>query len=76
VLQAVVLSSAGLMWASAVPLARDAVSGVVTAGILVVGLLAMVFTEVDSVWVIFGAALIHLAAFSAHLISGLPLQVG
>jgi chromate transporter len=76
VLQAVVLSSAGLMWASAVPLARDAVSGVVTAGILVAGLLAMILAEVDSVWVIFGAALINLAAFSVHVVAALPLQAG
>jgi len=62
VLQAVVLSSAGLMWASAVPLARDAVSGFVTGGILAAGLLLMVLTEVDSLWVIFGAALTGLAA--------------
>jgi chromate transporter len=75
-LQAVVLSSAGLMWASAIPLARDAVSGVATAAILVGGLLAMVFTEVDSVWVIFGAALINLAAFSAEFVAALPLQIG
>ncbi len=76
VLHAVVLSSAGLMWASAVPLARDAVSGVVTAGILAVGLAAMVFTEVDSVWVIFGAALVNLAAFSAQAVGALGLRVG
>jgi chromate transporter len=75
-LQAVVLSSAGLMWASAVPLARDAVSGVVTAGVLVGGLLAMVLTEVDSVWVIFGAALLNLAAYSAGVVVALPLQIG
>jgi chromate transporter len=62
VLQAVVLSSAGLMWASAVPLARDAVSGLVTGVILMVGLLAMVLTEVDSLRVIVGAALVSLAA--------------
>jgi chromate transporter len=50
------------MWASAVPLARDAVSGLVTGVILMVGLLAMVLTEVDSLWVIVGAALVSLAA--------------
>jgi chromate transporter len=76
VLQAVVLSSAGLMWASAVPLARDAVSGAVTAAILAIGLAAMVFTEVDSVWVIFGAALVNLAAFSMQVVAAMPLQVG
>ena len=73
-LQAVVLSSAGLMWASAVPLARDAVSGVVTAGILAAGLLAMVLTEVDSVWVILGAALINLAAYSVDVVAALPVR--
>jgi chromate transporter len=71
-LQAIVLSSAGLMWASAVPLARDAVSGVVTGVILAAGLLAMVLTEVDSVWVILGAALVNLAAVSAGSVAALP----
>lgn len=76
VLQAVVLASAGLLWASAVPLARDAVSGAVTAGILVCGLLAMVLADVDSVWVIFGAALVNLAAASVQVAAVLPPQAG
>jgi chromate transporter len=74
VLQAIVLSSAGLMWASAIPLARDAVSGALTAVILTVGLLAMVLTEIDSVWVILGAALVNLAAVSSQLVAALPLR--
>jgi chromate transporter len=73
VLQAVVLSTAGLMWASGVPLARDAVTDAVTAAILACGLLVMVLTEIDSVWVIFGAALINLAAVAAHISVALPL---
>jgi chromate transporter len=65
--QAVVFASAGLLVAASLPLARDAVTGAVTAVIVIASLLLMVLRKVDALWIVVGAAVVNLAA--AQLIS-------
>lgn len=65
--QAVVFASAGLLLATSVPLARDAVTGVVTAAIVIASVLLMVFRKADAFWVVVGAAAVNLVAAAAHV---------
>lgn len=50
------LASAGLLISASLPMARDAVTGVVTLAILVGSFLAIAFTRIDSIWIILGSA--------------------
>jgi chromate transporter len=61
-IRAVVLASAGLLLASSLPLARDAITGGLTLAIVIVTFLALSFTSVDSSWMMLGAAGVGLAA--------------
>jgi len=70
-LQAVVLASAGLLWASSLPLLREAVNDPLTIGILLVTVVLLVLRKLDSLWIILGAAALELAAASVHLVEGL-----
>jgi len=70
-IQSVVLASAGLLWATAVPLARQAVTDAMTGVIVLLSTAILLTRRVDSLWVVLGAALAYLAAASAHLVSGL-----
>lgn len=70
-LQAVVLASAGLLWASSLPLGREAVNDSLTMGILIVTVVLLVLRKLDSLWIILGATALELAAASAHVVSGL-----
>jgi chromate transporter len=70
-LQGVVLASAGLLWASSLPLARESVRDPLTIGIFMVTAVLLVRRKIDSFWLILGAATLELAAASAHLVSGL-----
>ena len=56
VIRMMMLASAGLLIFAAVPLARDAITGVVTLAILVASFLAIAFTRIDSIWIILGSA--------------------
>lgn len=67
-LQAVVLASAGLLLATALPLAREALSGVLLSLIALASGLLLVFTRLDSIWVILGSALVCLAADAIRII--------
>lgn len=69
-LQAVVLASAGLLLAAALPLAREALSGVLLTLIALGSSLILIFTRLDSVWVILGAAVLCLAADAVRLVFG------
>jgi chromate transporter len=51
-----VLAGAGLFLSAAVPLTRDAVTGVVTVVILIASFAAIAFTRIDSIWIILGSA--------------------
>jgi chromate transporter len=63
-LHAVVLASAGLLLTSVLPLARDAITSFLTAGIAGIGVLALLSKKVDTLWVIGGGAAISLAAWA------------
>jgi chromate transporter len=71
VLQTVVIASAGLLLAAAIPLARDALTDSVTVAIAVVSLALLLVTKIDSLWIILGAAVISLLASSI----GVPSQI-
>jgi chromate transporter len=58
VLQSVVTASAGLLLAAAVPLASDALTGPITIGIAVITVVLLLTTEIDTLWIILGAALV------------------
>ncbi len=70
-LQAIILSSGGLMWVAAMELAHGTVNDAVTVAICVVTVLLLCTRKVDSIWVILGAAAAELGAASVHLVAGL-----
>jgi chromate transporter len=61
-IRGVVLSSAGLLLAASVPLARDAIHGTLTLAIVGVSFVLLSFTRIDTAWVMLGAAMVGLAA--------------
>jgi chromate transporter len=67
VLQSVVIASAGLLLAAAVPLASDALTGPITIGIAVVTVVLLLTTEIDTLWIILGAALVSWSASALGL---------
>lgn len=69
VLQTVVIASAGLLLAAAIPLAKDAFTDLVTIGIAAVSLGLLLTTKLDTLWIIFGAALISLSASSPGVLT-------
>ena len=56
------LGSAGLLLASVMPLARDAITGPLSIAIMIASFIALSFTRLNSMWVIIAAALLGLAA--------------
>jgi chromate transporter len=56
VLQTVVLASAGLLLAAAIPLGRDALTDPVTIFIAIATLVLMLASEIDTLWIILGSA--------------------
>jgi len=71
VLQAVVIASAGLLLAASIPLARDALTDWVTMVIAAVSLVLLLTPELDTLWIILGAAAISLSASTLGLIGTL-----
>jgi chromate transporter len=71
VLQAVVIASAGLLLAAAIPLARDGLTDLVTVVIAAVSLIILLTTELDTLWIILGAAAASLSASSLGLVARL-----
>ncbi len=67
-LQAVVIASADLLLAASIPLAQAALTDWVTIAIANVSLVLLLTTELDTLWIILGAALISLSASSLGLI--------
>ncbi len=68
VLQTVVLASAGLLLAAAIPLAYDALTGPITVAITAVTVVLLLTTELDTLWMILGAAVFTLSASALGLI--------
>jgi chromate transporter len=71
VLEAVVLASAGMLLATALPLAREALSSVLLMLIALVSCLLLIFTRLDSIWVILGSAVVCLMANAIRVILSL-----
>jgi chromate transporter len=70
-LQSVVIASAGLLLAAAIPLARDALTDPATIVIAAVSLVILLMTELDTLWLIIGAAALSLSASSAGFLARL-----
>lgn len=71
-LQAVVISSAGLLLAAAIPLGQDALTDWVAVAIAATSLVLLLTTELDTLWIILGASIVSLSASSVGLFSRLP----
>src|SRR5580704_2185830 len=65
-IRAVVLASAGLLLSASVPLARDAITGWLTLGIVLTSFAVLVLTKVDTFWVVLGGAAVGLIARLAN----------
>ncbi|MEO8051131.1 MAG: chromate transporter [Acidobacteriota bacterium] len=61
-IHAVILASAGLLMAAAIPLARDAAAGPLAIAIIVVSFVVLAFTRIETWWVMLGGALVGLGA--------------
>jgi chromate transporter len=68
ILQTVVIASAGLLLAAAVPLARDGLTGPITIAIALVCFVLLLRTKLDTLWMILGAALVSFTASSLGLL--------
>jgi len=64
-IRAVILASAGLLISASIPLTRDAATGPLAIAVLAVSLAIMVFTKIETWWVMIGAASV---GFSAALL--------
>lgn len=69
VLQSVVIASAGLLLAASIPLARDALTDPVTVAIAAVSLVVLLKTELDTLWLILGCAVVTLSASSLGVLT-------
>lgn len=61
-MQAVVIASAGLLLAAAVPLAQDALSDPINIIIAIATIALLLTTEIDTLWIILGAATVSLTS--------------
>lgn len=69
ILQTIVIASAGLLLAAAIPLGRDGLTGPVTWAIAAVCFTLLLTTKLDTLWMILGAALVSLTASSVGLMA-------
>jgi chromate transporter len=69
ILQTVVIASAGLLLAAAIPLGRDGLTGPVTWAIAAVCFILLLTTKLDTLWMILGAALVSLTTVSVGLVA-------
>ncbi len=59
-IRAVIVATAGLLLSASLPLARDAIHGGVSVGIMIATFAILSFTKVDSAWIMFGSAAVGL----------------
>ncbi|WP_315751305.1 MULTISPECIES: chromate transporter [unclassified Bradyrhizobium] len=71
VMQAVVITSAGLLLAAAIPLGKDALTGPATITIAVTTIVLMLVTKLDTLWIILGSAVITLTLSSIGLVQAI-----
>jgi chromate transporter len=69
-IRAVVMASAGLLWAAAIPLAHETATDPLTIGIILLSLAALLTRKVESLWVILASGLLEITAASLHLAGG------
>lgn len=69
ILQCVVIASAGLLLAAAIPLAKDALIDPVTIAIALASLVLLLTTKTDTLWIILGAATVSLSATSLGIVT-------
>lgn len=55
-IRAILLSAAGLLLSSTIPLGRDALTGIVTIAVAIASFVLLAFTKVETLWVIIAAA--------------------
>lgn len=67
VLQTIVIASAGLLLAAAIPLARVALTDWLTVAIAVITVVLLLVSKIDTLWIVLGAAVITLTASSLSL---------
>lgn len=65
-IRGLLIGSAGLLLASSVPLAQDAIAGTLSVVIMAASFLVLAFTKIDSAWLIVSAAMVGLAAHLIH----------
>lgn len=63
VVRAVILAGAGLLFSAALPLAQNALTGVLPAAIALTSVVLTLFTRVDTLWMVLGAAFVGLLGF-------------
>jgi chromate transporter len=71
ILQTVIIASAGLLLAAAIPLGQSAFTDPVTIGIAAVSFVLLLTTKIDTLWIILGAALASLSASAVGVVAGL-----
>ncbi|MFZ0569883.1 MAG: chromate transporter [Rhodomicrobium sp.] len=71
VLQTIVVASAGLLLAAAIPLAQSALTDPVTIAIALVSLGLLLLTEIDTLWIILGASVVSLSASAFGLVASI-----
>jgi chromate transporter len=71
VIQGVVLASAGLLWAAALPLGRQAITYPLLLVILVLGGAVLASRKIESVWVMLGSSALYFAAAALRIVPGL-----
>jgi chromate transporter len=69
VLQTVVIASAGLLLAAAIPLGRDGLTGPATIAIAITCFVLLLATKLDTLWMILGAAIVSLTLSSVGLVA-------
>ncbi len=69
ILQTVVIASAGLLLAAAIPLARDALTDTLTIAIAAVSFVLLLTTKLDTLWIILGGAVCTLSATSLGILT-------
>jgi chromate transporter len=74
ILQTVVVASAGLLLAAAIPLAESALTSPVTIAIAIVSLAVLLLTKIDTLWIMLGAALASLSASAVGLVTASALE--
>ncbi len=75
ILQTVVIDSAGLLLAAAIPPGRGALTDPITVAISVATVVLLLTTKLDTLWIILGAAVVSLSASSLEFLGTIIRRV-